>query len=222
MFGLRRLFRSSEQGTRETPPTSFQELVTFGKYLAERNPPALRDYIKALARPRQWEHLTYILSRELHDSLDPVSWTNLFFVPEGPAGNLLFELPRRVPREAVIDLTSEVVLANPWHRKQLLNSLASIGGQANPWQQDRINHRVELLDPLGICLVHGGNHSITAGILKGEGQIRVDEVTDLRPLLGALETDGEVFRTVQGIPAGRVVNTHYAAIFQLAKLIEDA
>ena len=42
-----------------------------------------------------------------------------------------------------------------------------------PWREDPLNHFVSAISPLGIGLCGGGNHSIAAGIVMGEGAVSI-------------------------------------------------
>ncbi|ENZ0047743.1 DUF6710 family protein [Escherichia coli] len=43
--------------------------------------------------------------------------------------------------------------------------------RGKPWKQDKNNHYVDLWLPWRIGFMRRGNHSITAGILAGEGAL---------------------------------------------------
>ena len=107
------------------------------------------------------------------------------------------ELPRlpRLPGSGFrVELARDTVLTCPWKRPDLVNALLYVGsGRAlGPWRQDS-NHSAIVFLPWGIAFVVGGNHSIAAGILAGEGSLVPTEVWDAGPWLDTFETDGRVF-----------------------------
>ncbi|WP_312826664.1 DUF6710 family protein, partial [Escherichia coli] len=81
------------------------------------------------------------------------------------------------------------------------------------WQQDRTNHYVELWLPWRIGFVRGGNHSITAGILAGEGPLIPEHVWDMSFLFERISTDG-LYWYVDGKKTEDVKSWRAAAIFE--------
>ncbi|MCK2119850.1 DUF6710 family protein [Pseudomonas aeruginosa] len=94
---------------------------------------------------------------------------------------------RSAPELYRLCLGRDPVLAVPWTRSRLVNALAHIGQarRMGDWRAD-INHRMELLLPFGLALVHGGNHSLAAGIANAEGTLVTEVVTELSPLYAHL------------------------------------
>nr|WP_152624096.1 DUF6710 family protein [Cupriavidus sp. IDO] len=73
-----------------------------------------------------------------------------------------------------LGLARDIVLLCAWNMQRYVGALACIGKEKfddrdTTWRQD-YNHGVTLWLPWGIGFVTGGNHSITAGILAGEGE----------------------------------------------------
>ena len=101
------------------------------------------------------------------------------------------------------------------------NALWSIGAQKgfDAWTQDG-NHRLSVLLPWGIAFVHGGNHSIAAGILAGEGTLLAEEVLDATSLLDLVSCDGQHYRSKStGKAIARVQDHRRAAVFEIGRLI---
>ena len=84
----------------------------------------------------------------------------------------------------------------PWEKNRLVSSISSIGkGRLwGEWQQDNLNHLVELWLPMGIAWVHGGNHSIATGIIQGHGQIKPEYIYDISEIYNFVYCDGLFYR----------------------------
>ena len=74
--------------------------------------------------------------------------------------------------------------------------------------------------PWKIAFVHGGNDSLAAGVLAGEGEIIPDSVFDMKHLLAPLWFDGHsFFRIDNGDWAGDISDAREAAVFEIGKLL---
>lgn len=237
---LRRMVR--QFGAEPPPPPAFAEIVAAGRALLvrrdagaatggaiwwERQPATtgLRELMQALARPRQWEQLTAALRRARHTAPAAVEPRSLFFEEEFAPGQResVFALARSAavaPGDGVrLDLTRQVIFATPWDRERLVTAVGFIGPPGNPWQHDALNHSAELVEPFGFAFVTGGNHSIAAGIFRGELALDATHVTDWRPLLRQLRCDGRVVRwAADGRVVGRVRDPVFGTILELGRL----
>lgn len=117
------------------------------------------------------------------------------FIPGFPLS--LYKKEIKPEKEIVLELNSCPVIAFPWRRDRLQASLVEIGTAQNPWRLQP-EHRLELWLPMGLAFVtDDGNHSICAGVLKGQGCISVSpgdkniRVFDISPLYKAIYFDGE-------------------------------
>lgn len=121
----------------------------------------------------------------------------------------------------IVRLASDPVLPCPTKRQCIASALAEIGTDKlkGIWKQDS-NHRLTFWLPWGIAFVGGGNHSITAGILCGEGEIIPDYVDDLSAVLDCVECDGHSYlwrdtrNEICKVPCART-----AAVFEIGRLI---
>lgn len=199
----------------------FQHTRQFARDVADKNPAALVDVMRLLLRPLQTELLVSASEREMHGaraSIEPSS----FFAPNAPlAFSSYWNFPQLPPEQFRVDLARDPVLPCPWHRTRYVDAVAHIGdGKDNgPWTQDA-NHRIVLWLPWGIPFVTGGNHSIAAGILSGQGGVVPSEVWDLSEWLDTIETDGGSFidrATQQRIC--KVIDPSRAAIFEVGRLM---
>jgi hypothetical protein len=174
---MRIAFRGSVRRQREARVTRFQQVILAAKEQAALNPHSLPSLARALARPLQARRLTLALQTELHGAPDNSDFDHLFFPEFAPItldGRSLFDLTRDQDQQSLfrLDLARDIVIPAAWHRDRLIDALAYIGSSksAGPWRPDP-NHSVALVLPFGLGRVHGGNHSIAAGIADGEGWV---------------------------------------------------
>ena len=82
----------------------------------------------------------------------------------------------------------------------------------------RYTTRREFFDP--VRFVRGGNHSITAGILAGEGTVIPEHVYDMSWLFELVRTDGNHW-FVDGQKAEAVKSGRSAAVFEIGRLLTE-
>lgn len=122
----------------------------------------------------------------------------------------------------LVNLAKDPVLPCPWHRDRYASTLSTIGvgKKSGTWEQDR-NHSVAVLLPWGIACVFGGNHSIAAGILAGEGEVKPIEVWDMGGILAKVHCDGlHYIETATGKPVCEMRDPRMGAIFEVGRLLE--
>ncbi len=123
-----------------------------------------------------------------------------------------------MPEEYPLSLASDMVLPWPWSMNCYKGCLRIGSRQGNPWYFDSSNHIVELWLPWRIGFVKGGNHSLAAGILAGEGLLLPERVFNMQDLLSRVSTDGvEWFG--DGRPVEKVRDWRTAAFYELGRLV---
>jgi len=215
----------------------FDSLMKTARLIADTNPRGLVDLVRAILRPLQSEYLLGVAERG-QDALPTIDAYAFFgdsvrsrmFTADGMdlrgvhLDNMTFSL----------QLSRDTVLPWAWNVGRYISALATIGSSKTikdgpkwnnahqgAWRQD-INHRVELWLPWGIGFVHGGNHSITAGILAGEGEITPDYVYDMTYLLDDLHCDGKhYFDTRTGKKTAAVTDVRKAAVFEIGRIMRE-
>jgi len=123
-----------------------------------------------------------------------------------------------------VRLASDVILPCPWDRNRTTSALANIGTgkKSGPWKED-VNHFLTLWLPWEIAFVNGGNHSITAGIIDGEGEIIPRYVYDMSGILDCVDCDGRFYRWREtGKAITKVTKPRIAAVFEIGRLINAA
>ena len=209
----------------------FRTLMFTAGEIAKVNPAALPDLIAAILRPEQSE-LVLGVAEHGQDAKKEVSGWDFF----GPDFRDLFPEDRRRPTELLptdypLMLGRDPVLPCPWADSRFITAVAFIGsGKLDPdlavrkryggrWRQDE-NHRVILWLPWRIGFVAGGNHSLAAGIVAGEGSLIPDRVEDFSCLFDLMECDGTVYRDRQTKkPIAPVADARHAAVFEIGRMI---
>ena len=149
--------------------------------VAEKLPvKALPDLIRAIVRPVQSDFLLAV-AEEGTDARPDMTPQEFFF--EGLIQVQSYEKMKEGELDGAdypLSLASEMVLPWPWSLTRYIDNVSHIGThKGRPWKQDKINHYVDLWLPWRIGFVRGGNHSITAGILAGEGNVIPDHGYDM-------------------------------------------
>jgi len=129
--------------------------------------------------------------------------------------------------EDQIHLATDPVLTFPWVHGRLVDSLTSIGSPDEPWEEDRENHRVALILPVGVSFFYNGLHSSFAGMLKREGAIKFSkdcyhQILDISPLFELLRFDGTTYIIKEtGEIAGKAMSFEFGCIFEIGRLLNE-
>lgn len=180
---------------------------------------ALPDFIRAVVRPLQSEFLLAV-AEEGTDARPDLTPGEFFFSGLGQVLDYtLMKATELNPDDYPLLLASEMILPWPWSLPRYIDNVSRIGSnKGSPWRQDNINHYVELWLPWRIGFVTGGNHSITAGILAGEGTLIPKKVWDMTYLFERVRTDG-VHWFVDDRKIEAVKSWRSAAVFETGRLI---
>ena len=204
--------------------TEFDHIMGFAQALAQSNPTALIDLVRILLRPLQSELLLTAIQNEMHGARHAIT-DSKFFMPNGPSNiQTTVDCPRMDSDKFLIHLNRDPVLPCPWHRDRYVGTLANIGIGKNcgDWIEDTKNHSATVWLPWGIAFVHGGNHSIAAGIVGGEGVLQPEEVYDMGRLLDLVKCDGRHYLSKEnGKILDKVQDEKIAALFEVGRLIRD-
>lgn len=178
---------------------------------------SLPDLIKAIIRPLQSD-LLLAVAEEGTDSRPNMTPREFFF--DGIYQDYEEMIKNTLnPNDHPLYLATDMLLPWPWSMPRYINNLSHIGTiKGFPWQQDYSNHSVDLWLPWKIGFIHGGNHSITAGILAGEGTLIPEHVYDMSYLFYSIKTDG-LFWYVNGDKVEPVKSWRSAAVFEIGRLM---
>lgn len=210
-------------GGRPAQREEFDSILETGRILAKRDPKALPLLLRLVGRPTQARTLTRVL-RSREDSDDGCDSDSVLFsssVPLTRNGRRLNDLKfeSRAPRS--LDLSFDLVLPWPWSPGRIVNCLSNLrpGGEWGPWRADP-NHCIELWLPLGIGWVHGGNHSLTVGILNAKGKVKPEITYDISKVYSHVTCDGIAYRRKHdGMMIGPVADLEMAAVFEIGRLM---
>lgn len=202
--------------------TEFDHIMAFAQALAKSNPVVLVDLVRILLRPLQSELLLTAIENGMHGARHGIEGYK-FFMPNGlNQMQMPFDCPRLDSDQFLVHLDRDPVLPCPWHRDRYVGTLTNIGHgkHCGDWQEDRTNHSVTVWLPWGIAFVHGGNHSIAAGIVGGEGVLRPKEVLDMGSMLDLVQCDGKNYHSKQdGQVLDSVNDEKIAALFEVGRLM---
>lgn len=204
---------------RQQQDASFTHIMSMAKTIADRNPDGLLPLVRALLRPLQAEHMIAVAERDDHQAPRDIRYLDFFFDLNTIAESS--EFYQRNKPAVRIDLARDIVLPTPWMRSRYANALANIGTgkPAGPWRADS-NHGIAIWLPWRIGFVGGGNHSIVAGILAGEGEVTTTEIFDLTSIFDRVRCDGRSYReTATGRILGTVDDPRRAAVFEIGRLL---
>lgn len=177
---------------------NFDHLLTVASSLPIK---AMPDLVRAIIRPLQSDFILAV-AEEGTDARPDMTPGDFFFNEIINVQDYdRMKAGERNPQDYPLSLTSDMVL--PW-----------------PWKQDHNNHYVDLWLPWRIGFVQGGNHSITAGILAGEGTLIPAHVWDMAFLFERIKTDG-IHWYVDGKKTEMVKSWRTAAVFEIGRLISS-
>ncbi len=210
---------------------TFRTLMFTANQIAKQNPAALSSLICAILRPEQSELLLGAGERG-QDACEKVDGYSFFFESLWDVYETTELRPiKREPSHHRILLARDLVLPCPWNSGRYIDALSNIGegkidqdgadlkNYGGRWRQDD-NHAVELWLPWRIGFVTGGNHSIAAGILAGEGSLIPHRVYDFDFIFDCVTCDGREYRfggsREKMVP---VKDVRRAAVFEIGRLI---
>lgn len=208
--------RKKEGAYRKLSKLRFDNLMS----VAERLPlNAVPDLLRAIVRPVQSD-LLLAVAEEGTDARPDMTPQEFFF------SELIHIISFEKMKECELDgasyplsLAIDMVLPWPWSLSRYIDNISYIGGhKGHPWEHDSMNHYVDLWLPWRIGFVRGGNHSISAGILAGEGELIPEHVYDMSHLFGVIRSDG-INWFVDGHTVEPVKSWRSAAVFEIGRLL---
>ncbi|PMX27612.1 MULTISPECIES: DUF6710 family protein [unclassified Pseudomonas] len=224
---LGRVFRQRlaehEVGRRER----FEHVMRRARAVAEADPLGLSTLVRLIAAPLQARATTSLVFRPIHGARGAYNLSDFFGSP-----------PARVTADGMrvdqvglhlkdaryrLRLGRDPILAVPWKEPSFTNAIANMGyaRRMGEWRED-FNHKVELLLPFGLALVHGGNHSLAAGITNAEGTVVAETVIDLAPLYAHVRYDGaSMIRTHDGFNLWTPVDEELGILFEIGRVMVE-
>ncbi|MBK3845830.1 DUF6710 family protein [Stutzerimonas xanthomarina] len=205
----------------------FENVMARARAVAEADPLGLSSLVRLIAVPLQARATTSLVFQPAHGARSAYDLSDFF-------GSLLARVTAEglTADEVGVCLTKaryrlrlgrDPILAVPWSESSLTNAITNIGHSRcmGEWRAD-FNHKVELLLPFGLALVHGGNHSLAAGITNAEGTVVAEKVTDLSPLYTHVRYDGvSMIRTHDGHRLWQPVDEELGILFEIGRLMVE-
>lgn len=215
----------------------FDNIIKFAKEILESNVSKdakqhpIFDVIRILGRGLQTDYMKYLfyIEGDEDNNVPDLNWSSVGFDERIWISNnhskylKVHDFKREVKCKKKINLSTDLVLPWPWHKRRLIRNLIDIGEgrKKNKWKQDFNNHFVELWLPMGIAWVNNGNHSITMGIVQG-GELEPKHYYDISEVYKYVYCDGENFiRTEDNKAIAKVTNVEFAAIFEVGRLLVE-
>jgi hypothetical protein len=229
---LSNLFHKNGNQNQIASGTRFNHIMKTAEKLEELNPKALVELTRIVLRPLQSELLLSAVENEMHGAREAVRLDHFFMKSHMHSLYNLesYENKKELnPEDFLIHLNRDPILPCPWHQDRYVDALHYIGEgkKINPytqtttkWKEDPTNHYAKILQPWGIVFVGGGNHSIAAGIIAGEGILRPKEVIDMSSVFDQVKCDGKHYidrKTGEIMEA--VTDENIAALFEIGRLI---
>ena len=202
----------------------FFKYMKFAHEVESYNPKGLIEVIRLLGSLMLSDVLKWRITSRSDDCVNPTcpDWALFPLQCEiGVSGVRFYDICPDKTKNMPIDLAKNLVLPFPWNRGRLAKNLASIGVDKSwgEWRYDNQNHLIEYWYPMGVAWCVNGNHSITTGILLGEGVLKTAVVRDITPLFAHVQCDGEWYSNKAGQKIAPVNSPEFAAIFEIGRLL---
>ena len=187
----------------------------------------LTDVVRLVGKQLQSQYLANLLYQRDESPLPNLFPEEVLFHPLAlftKEGTNFQDVRSVLKTEYVISLNRDLVLPWSWKKSRLITCMALIGQgrRWGQWCQDDTNHHVELWLPMGIAWIYGGNHSISAGIIQGEGEVIPRYVYDISNVYDYVYCDGvNYYRIEDGSIISPVLNAEFAAIFEIGRIMVE-
>ncbi len=211
--------------------SKLNRVLRVAEAIAEKNPDALIDLVRVLGRKLQSEYLTKFVfdgsddcDVDFHRGKTSLDFADVLFDmnrPVNEAGKVGLDFMVKSAEPRTLKLGVDLVMAWPWNKDSFANVLGHIGPDkpGGEWMQDK-NHRPEVILPFGFAFLDGGNHSIMAGIVQGQGQLTAKSVYDISGLLNHVYFDGVHYRRMDTDEVlSKALNFEFGAIFEIGRLM---
>ena len=220
----------------------FRSVCRAALELAESNPRDLYILIKILGRNIQYNYFSEFIkhagvkgleehtSRHLTQPKQSSLWIDAHDKNVSPKLRdwIMNEVTNNPGDKAVtVDLAKDIVLPWPWNYYRFKGAVENIGKKKpwGPWSQDESNHMLMCWEPIGICFVGGGNHSLMAGIVNQEGVVKSHIVNEMDAMYEVIMCgDGESYSFQDNERwelASKVQNLDFALIYEIGRILQS-
>lgn len=205
--------------------SAFEERMTVAREIAAINPQSLPSLVRLIGRRLQADAIAQVVELAPHVQRSHPQFADLFFDPFLPItadGKPLDDLIHQSDGPLFhLHLGRDLIVPGPWNRDRTVQALAHIGTgkRCGPWTAEW-NHRVVLYLPIGLALVYGGNHSLTAGIANGEGTVINRATLDMGAVYDHVRYNGISYRRMfDDSEIKRYPNSDAGTIFEIGRLM---
>lgn len=136
-----------------------------------------------------------------------------------------------------IELGRMPILSKVWRADRLVDSLSFIGSDVvrknnylvdlpSGYEMERMNFKQDnnhigaYQYPLGFVYIYNGNHSVNAGIMKGEGKLKIKDVHDLSGMFERYKFDGNYLKEKKGLKGSEIWDNVDKIPFELGAVFE--
>ena len=123
--------------------------------------------------------------------------------------------------EITISLSSNPIVVKPWKDDRLIMNITKDGWKDKSWKQDE-NHALTFCNPIGVCFITNGLHSVFTGKLLGEGSLTITpaETYNLIPFYRKIYFDGVDYRYLANEKiVAKASSFEFGCIFEIGRLI---
>lgn len=208
------------------------------RILESEHPHTIFSYIKIFTDTMQNQRAVKILSQSrdnVERKKDYFDTTEAYF---NPINHFIMRGDKveikKLDNPISVSNATAPVLTELWEARRIIDSINNIGKDVeipktlrgiknkttNEFEYHSTNHMASYIYPLGITLVWNGNHSIYAGMVKGEGTFKATQVSDVSRQYDAMYFDGTyLVDELEGDKAK--VYFEIGALFEIGRLLLD-
>ena len=124
-----------------------------------------------------------------------------------------------------INLGKAPVITEIWNKERQIKALSKIGDDENVWSEHPTNHFFKVFLPIGLTVVHNGNHSSNCGIIKSTGHLELTpnkfnaKIYDISHLYSKLYFDGKYYRKNDTKEVIKPTKFEYGCLFEIGRII---
>lgn len=199
---------------------STEEFIQYFKeFVKDSDPLTIKKFIKFVASSIQGQLLTkcFYNDRNYADYINQVK------------NSLLLDL---LDHDAIhnekINISTTPIISCVWNNSRLMGALSKINHLAgNPFDGNVHSQNIIacMVKPTGLVIVTHGNHSVNSAIVHGEGEIIVNEIKDIKPLLEKFRFTGKEYveiGTNKPINSKSLKNGSEPFVYELGLMFEMA
>ncbi len=191
----------------------------FKEFVKDSDPLTIKKLIKFVASSIQGQLLTkcFYNDRNYADYINQVK------------NSLLLDL---LDHDAVhnekINISTTPIISCVWNNSRLMGAISKINHLAgNPFDGNVHSQNIIacMVKPTGLVIVTNGNHSVNSAIVHGEGEIIVNEIKDIKPLLEKFRFTGKEYveiGTNKPINSKSLKNGSEPFVYELGLMFEMA